>query len=310
MQKRLLPLILPFTLALGLGCTPVTADSDSSGGSSGSSSGGSSGSNSSSGGKGGSNASGGSSGNASGGSDGTGSGGSSGSSGGSTGSSGGSSGSTSGGSTGSSGGSSGQGGAGTDGGSETGTPPAGGSPASVLDKFVFDVPCPDGTVKAAGNCTIPDANARKKTKMITMGGDPNTTYKVKLHVCAPMEGRGYSGCATGPESKIVCMDGMPMPGQFQVTYPAYSMTVSAPMHKYYLNNAYKADDIAKIEYSSTFEIKGGASITFETDGGSNADVYTANFKNHNFMCPGAPGIEQPFKGQFIYTTVEAVDPMN
>jgi hypothetical protein len=165
-------------------------------------------------------------------------------------------------------------------------------------------------VKAAGNCTIPDAAARKKTKTITFGGDPSKTYKVKLHVCATMEGRGYTGCAKGPESPIVCMDGTPMTGQYQVTYPVYSMTVSAPMHKYYLNNQYKADDIAKLEYSSTFEIQGGAMVTFDSDGGSNADVYTSNYNKHNLQCPGAPGITQPFPGQFIYTTVESIDPMN
>ena len=193
----------------------------------------------------------------------------------------------------------------TGGGGEPGT----GGPAAALDKFVFDVPCPMGTVKAAGNCTVSDAAARKKTKTIQFGGNPATTYKVKLHVCAPAEGRGYTGCATGPESKIVCLDGMPQAGQYQVTYPTYSLAVSAPMHKYWLNNQYKADDIQKIEYSSTFEIQGGAMLTFETDGGSNPDVYTADYKKHNLQCPGAPGIMQPFAGQFLYFTVESITPM-
>jgi hypothetical protein len=314
MQKRLLlPLILPLALTLGWGCTPASEPSDSNGGSTGSNSGGSGSSNS--GGSGSSNTGGSSSGNtggSSGGSSGSGSGGSSGGSSGTSGGSSGEGGSSSGGSSGSSGGSTGSGGstsADASTGTETGMPSAGG-PAGPLDKFVFDVPCPEGTVKAAGNCTVADAAARKKTKMITFGGDPNTTYKVKLNVCGPMEGRGYTGCAMGPESPIVCMDGMPMPGQYQVTYPTYSMAVSAPAHKYYLNNKYKADDIAKIEYTSTFEIKGGATITFETDGGSNPDVYTADYKKHNLQCPGAPGIMQPFAGQFIYTTVMSVDPMN
>jgi hypothetical protein len=309
MQKRLLlPLVLPLTLAFGLGCTPAAETGDSNGGSTGSASGGS-GPGNTGGAKntGGSTNTGGSS--ASGGS--TGAGGSS--SGGSSGSSGGSSGgggSSSGGSSGSTGGATGTGGSAADASSGTETGPSAGGPAAALDKFVFDVPCPEGTVKPAGNCTVPDANARKKTKTIMFGGDPNTTYKVKLHVCAPMEGRGYTGCAMGPESKIVCMDGTAMPGTNQVTYPTYSMTVSAPMHKYFLNNQYKADDIAKIEYSSTFEIKGGAMITFDTDGGTNADVYTANYMKHNLQCPGAPGVMQPFPGQFIYTTVESIDPMN
>jgi hypothetical protein len=92
------------------------------------------------------------------------------------------------------------------------------------------------------------------------------------------------------------------------TYPAVSMTVSEPMHKYYLNNGGTRDDLRLMEYSATFEMKGGSTITFNTNGGSNSDVYTAKWRGHNYTCAGAPGIMQPFEGQFFWFTVESVTP--
>lgn len=296
MTKRLL---LPLTFSLLFGCTPAAeTGSDSTGGTPGSS-GGSSGS----GGKGGSNAtgSGGSSPTGSGGSTPTGSGGAAGN-----------------GSGGSGSGGSGTGGSGTGGGSgaggsadaggqaETGGPAPGGSPAAALDKFVFDVACPEGTVKPAGNCGVADANARKKTKTVQFGGDPAKTYMVKLKVCAVSEQRSYTGCKAGADANFVCIDGTPNAGT--MTYPTYSMAVAEPMRTYFLNSGGLRDDLAKMEYSATFEIKGGSMITFDTNGGSNPDVYTAKWKNHNYECPGAPGITQPFLGQFWYFTVESVTP--
>jgi hypothetical protein len=86
------------------------------------------------------------------------------------------------------------------------------------------------------------------------------------------------------------------------------MTVAEPMHTYYLNQGYKADDLIEVDHSATFDVKGGATITFASDGGSNADVYSTRWNKHHFMCPGVPMIEQPYWGQFIYLTVESVDP--
>ncbi|HXU83987.1 MAG TPA: hypothetical protein VN914_21480, partial [Polyangia bacterium] len=99
-----------------------------------------------------------------------------------------------------------------------------------------------------------------------------------------------------------------MPQAANATYPAYSLVVGDPMRTYYLNQGFKADDLIKIDYSATFEVKGGTMLTLGTDGGSNNQIYTARWKNHNFMCPGVPMITQPYWGQFIYVTVESVEP--
>ena len=64
----------------------------------------------------------------------------------------------------------------------------------------------------------------------------------------------------------------------------------------------------KIDYSATIDVKGGSTITYVTDGGTNLEVYTAKIMNHNYTCPVVPGLMQPFAGQFIYTTVVSVTP--
>jgi hypothetical protein len=90
------------------------------------------------------------------------------------------------------------------------------------------------------------------------------------------------------------------------TYPAWSMAVSEPAQTYYLNNGWKADDLIKIDYSATFEVKGGSTITFASNGGTNEESYTARWNKNNFECPGVPMIMQPFHGQFVYVTVDSV----
>jgi hypothetical protein len=199
------------------------------------------------------------------------------------------------------------------GGSETGSTSdmasSAGGPAAALN-FVFDVPCPPATVRPAGNCNWGmngDDPARKKSVALQFGGDPTKTYAVKLKVCAVSEQRSYTGCmAGGAGSNFVCMDGN-IGGP--ATYPAVSMVVAEPMHTYYLNNGGLRDNLAKMEYSATFQIKGGTMVTIATNGGGNPDVYTATWRSQTLQCAGAPGIMQPFPGQFFWFTVESATEM-
>jgi hypothetical protein len=188
------------------------------------------------------------------------------------------------------------------------TGPMAGGPAGALS-FMFDVPCPAGTVRAAGNCSVGASGEndpmRVKTVMKMMGGDPATTYMVRLKICAVSEQRSFTGCMGNAGSPFVCQDGQ-IGGP--ATYPAVSMTVAEPMHLYYLNNGGTRDDLRMMEYSATFPMKGGTSVTFKTNGGSNSDVYTAKWRGHNYTCAGAPGIMQPFEGQFFWFQVESVTP--
>jgi hypothetical protein len=177
-------------------------------------------------------------------------------------------------------------------------------PAAALDKFLFAIPCPTATT--AGSCNIPDA-MRAKMTTLTFGGDPNITYKVTLHFCGPIEARPYMGCSS-TQATYLCVDGTALTSGFNPTYPKYEIRVASPAHSYFLNNRDLKDDLMKIDYSATIDVKGGSSITYVSDGGSNLEAFTSTIMNHNYMCPGVPGITQPFAGQFIYTTVVSVNP--
>jgi hypothetical protein len=152
----------------------------------------------------------------------------------------------------------------------------------------------------------PDA-MRQKTMTLTFGGDPNLTYKVTLHFCGPVEMRPYMGCSS-TQATYMCVDGTALTSGDNPTYPKYEIRVANPVHSYFLNNRDLKDDLMKIDYSATIDIKGGSAITYVTDGGTNLEVYTAKIMNHNFTCLGVPGLTQPFAGQFIYTTVVSVTP--
>jgi hypothetical protein len=178
----------------------------------------------------------------------------------------------------------------------------GGGPAAALNGFLFSIPCPTATT--AGSCNIPDA-MRAKMTTLTFGGDPNVTYKVTLHFCGPIEARPYT--ASMP-AMLMCVDGTAVTSGFNPTYPKYEIRVASPAHSYFLNNRDLKDDLMKIDYSATIDIKGGSSITYVSDGGTNLEAFTSTIMNHNYTCPGVPGITQPFAGQFIYTTVESVTP--
>jgi hypothetical protein len=182
-------------------------------------------------------------------------------------------------------------------------PPA--DPATQLNGFLFDVACPDPN--AVGQCDVPAAS-RMKMKTLQFGGDPKVTYNVKLHFCGPVEARPYTGC-TATQSTYVCVDGTARTDGYNATYPTYEIRVPAPAHSYFLNNLDLKDDLMKIDYSATLAIKGGSTIIFATDGGSNTTIFTSTIKSHNFTCPGVPGIQQPFAGQFVYMTVDSVTPV-
>ncbi|HEX3696373.1 MAG TPA: hypothetical protein VH374_13405 [Polyangia bacterium] len=215
----------------------------------------------------------------------------------------------------SSGGGGGSGGAATDGSSsgdapsETAADTGGadaGSPAAALNGFIFEQPCV--TADMSGSCTVPDG-PRMKMMALQFGGDPTVTYKVALHFCGPVEARPYTGCTMmQAAAPLLCVDGTASNAGFDPTYPTYEIRVSSPAHSYFLNNRNLKDDLMKIDYSATLDIKGGSTVTYITDGGSNTEIFTSTIMNHNYTCPGAPGVTQPFAGQFIYTTVESVNP--
>jgi hypothetical protein len=179
------------------------------------------------------------------------------------------------------------------------------TPAAGLDHLLLKIPCP--RADAPTECDVVES-VRKQSKTVRFGGDPSKTYAVKLHFCGPAEGRRYTACAPGADNPLLCIDGKTASeNPDDPSYPTYELEVAAPAHSYFLNSQPLYDDIMKIDYSTTVSIQGGSTITLGTDGGSNAGIYTSKLNGHNFTCAGVAGIEQPFVGQFIHVTVEAVN---
>jgi hypothetical protein len=308
--------LLTVSLLASFACSPVSDDPTPGTGGSGGSAGGSGGS---SGGRGGSTAGSGGSNAGTGGATG-GSGGAAGGTGGAPGGSGGTGGATggSGGATGGSGGSTGGSGGGTtdggtpDSGGEGDAPPSTGTgPAAALHDQVIRVPCPNQTGMGASCSVATNVRAYDKPFMIT--GNPATTYKVKVKICAVYEGRPYTGCMTSPDSPRICINGTPGTGSFAPTYPSLGIKVADPMRTYYLNNGTDwPDDILKFDYTATIEVKGGTMINVISDGGNNGGVYTPYQKNRRHTCPNVPGMmgTTPYLGQFIHFQVVSTDPMN
>jgi hypothetical protein len=185
------------------------------------------------------------------------------------------------------------------------------SPGAALDGYVFSVKCPADTTD--GQCDVPDAARLKTSAPLRFGGDPGTTYRIRLHFCGPVEGRKYEGCkpAMPAGNQLFCIDGTPVAGsaadQFVDTYPTYEMKVSAPAHSYFINSRDLRDTLMKIDYSAELEIQGGSTITFATTS-REPITFTARKLTPPITCPGVPGITQPFPGQFIHVTLESITP--
>ena len=181
-----------------------------------------------------------------------------------------------------------------------------GGPAGGFHDLVMKVPCANAT---ATQCGLP-TNVRAFNKPIMIGGDPATTYKVKLKICAIFETRDYTACKPGSDNPRVCIDGtLVNTPSYKPTYPTLAIKVPDPARTYYLNAMWQSDTIVKIEYSSTFEMKGGQTVNVISDGGNNDGIYTGRMKM--VSCPNVPasaGIMQPFAGQFVHFQVESVTP--
>ena len=50
-------------------------------------------------------------------------------------------------------------------------------------------------------------------------------------------------------------------------------------------------------------------VNLVSDGGSNGGVYTAFQGGAKYTCPDAPGLTQPYAGQFAWIQVVSTDPM-
>jgi hypothetical protein len=195
---------------------------------------------------------------------------------------------------------------------DSGSAGSGGSVAAALHDQVITVACPGNPTGTPMECSFPVAQ-HKFDKPFTLGGDPAVTYKVTLRFCAVFEGMRYAGCMMdNAATPKVCLGGTRSNGGNDADYPNLGLKIGDPARTYYLNREQSfLDKVFKFDYSATFEMKGGTTVNFFSDGGGNAGHYTAYGSGGPHTCmPMPPGImKQPFLGQFLHIQVMGTEPM-
>ena len=177
--------------------------------------------------------------------------------------------------------------------------------AAALDGYRFEFPCKDpmpenpkpGADGISARATNDPATNDKFTDVRKFGGQPGKRYKVTLRVRGVVEPMMYKDGKM--EGEYFYIGGEPN----NATYNIYQLTVSAPASHYFFNRQDKVGHkIFTIDYTTTIEIEGGATLTLHGDG-QNGRMITNFLK---LVVPEVPPAPQPYNGQFIQLNVTDV----
>jgi hypothetical protein len=177
--------------------------------------------------------------------------------------------------------------------------------AAALDGYRFEFPCKDpmpenpkpGADGVSARATSDPATNDKFTDVKKFGGSPGKRYKVTLRVRGVVEPMMYKDGKM--EGEYFYIGGTPN----NATYNIYELSVSAPEQHYFFNRQDKVGHkIFTIDYTTTIEIEGGATLTLHGDG-QNGRMITNFLK---LVVPEIPPAPQPYNGQFIQLNVTDV----
>ncbi|MDP6542608.1 MAG: hypothetical protein QGH60_01370 [Phycisphaerae bacterium] len=176
-------------------------------------------------------------------------------------------------------------------------------PGAGLDGFRWKFPSADpmsaklrkGAVCRSALVTGDPNKTDNFTEKMNFGGDKGKRYKVTLRFRGVVEPMRYKGGAK--DGDYFYIGGQPNNGGYNI----YKLEVSSPKSHYFLNRCDRvAHDVFTIDYTSTIEIDGGATLTMSGDGQNGKMI--ANFKKLT-----VPGVEEkPYNGQFVQVNVVAV----
>ncbi|KYF67476.1 hypothetical protein BE11_36035 [Sorangium cellulosum] len=172
-----------------------------------------------------------------------------------------------------------------------------------MDKLFVDAPCDPSTplpLARMATCNHPPGTQRIE-KQVTFGGDPGTTYSVKLRVRGIWEPTDIVGGEM--PMKPFMIGGSIGPGD-AINYQQYSIEVSEPRQTYWLNNyQYRAHDIHKEDYEATIQVNGGAVVKVVMNDGNERQI--ANWTKDYFE--GLPPYDTaPTIGQMLRLDVVSV----
>jgi hypothetical protein len=210
-----------------------------------------------------------------------------------------------------------RGGAGASGGGTGGTPAAGSggaagaggdgllSIAAELSALRLECPCIDANhfgAEKSDNCDAA-AEVDRQTYVRKLGGDPSLTYDVKLRVRGNTEPNTYVGGKLEQERFYVG-------GQTSTPgYTAYMLTVSEPRQVYFFNHNPTTGHVHfLIDYEVVIPIRGGATATFEVNGGKSVPDGHGVSNRERLVVPGVAPAPDPFNGQLVQFDVVSVTP--
>jgi hypothetical protein len=194
-------------------------------------------------------------------------------------------------------------------GTTAGTSGAGGSSptlaiAAELSGFRLECPCIDANhfgPEKQDNCdSAPAVDRQKHDKKL--GGEPSQIYDVGLRVRGNTEPNTYVGGKL-EQGRFYVGGKTSTPG-----YTAYMMTVSDPPQTYFFNyNATTGHLHFLLDYQVSVPMRGGATVTFEVNGGSSVPDGHGVSNRERLVVPGVPPAPDPFNGQFVQVDVVSVE---
>lgn len=182
---------------------------------------------------------------------------------------------------------------------------AGASIAQALNTRI-EVPC-----QGAHEGDLCSSAQSLPPQMLSVGGNPELTYQVKLRVRGVTEAHTFNDAngetiATETAAPYFLDSSGGTPNED--AHALFWIDVPTPAEKYYLNAYYTVSgsvdhQLFVLDYEATILVKGGSVVTFNFK-----DDNTEQSANVSLVVPGIPPAPQVFDGQFVQLDVLEVSP--
>jgi hypothetical protein len=175
--------------------------------------------------------------------------------------------------------------------------------AKDFDQLRLECPCIDADhfgLDKQDNCDAA-REVDRQTHVKQLGGDPAKLYDVKLRVRGNTEPNTYTGGKLEQE-RFYIGGQTSTPG-----YTAYMLTVSEPQQSYFFNHNPTTGHIHfLIDYEVVIPMRGGATVTFEVNGGKSVPDGHGVSNRERLVVPGIAPAPEPFNGQLVQFDVVSV----
>lgn len=140
--------------------------------------------------------------------------------------------------------------------------------------------------------------------MFAIGGDASRTYQVKIRVRGVAELSVFENGAATPSTNWY----VGSLGTRDDSTSDFSLAVTSPFEIYHLNSASSnSTGVALIDYSATFPIHGGSTVTYNVDTGMDGmEALNLNASGTPIIITGVTTTPSPYDGQFLQINVERV----